>query len=374
MFTFLPFFFVLRKEGNLDEPLSMQSLIEKHLPLSFCQVFSPNNEGAYLTPVSTRKRNSVELPTTPFINYQKEKLNEFLQCSGVSSVKIPDLDISSVSSRTKRRYITCACDVIATVVRTLSPSNPGRLWEVLRSSSKLCDDFNIPKNPVTGTVKDNNEELLQALAETYVNASSRNVKRQVHSTIADLTTLKKIRTFIPGLTKYMFCEARKHRLQYGRGVLVMPKAGPRTRYDADKLDDFLDFITSPYIIQDLPFGQRKLKLSSGEVLQTPNVIRVSVNERIIDQYIHYCKESDKIPLSRSTLRRILSACQASSRKSLQGLDYYSTEGSNAFDDLIKLADKLVEHGYDSAVAQELQTKLKLGKNYIKSDFKVSLSV
>lgn len=332
-------------------------------------MFSPSCASYCYTPVNSGKRESLELPETPFISYRREKFNEFLKCSGVSPVNIPDLGISSVSSRTKRRYVACARDVIATVVKTLSPSNPGRLWQVLRSSSKLCDDLNASRPPPT-TKENDNHAFLAALSETYVNAPSRNIKRQVLSIIADLATWKEIRTFIPGLSKYMFCEARKHRLQYGRGVLVMPNSGPRIRYDMDKLDDFLSFITSPYIIQDLPFGQRSLTLSSGEVVQTPNVIRVSVNERIINQYIQCCKESDKVPLSKSTLRRILAACKASSRKCLQGLDYFSTEGSNAFDDLIRLVDKLVDHGFDQTIAQGLQTKLKLGKNYIKSDFKV----
>ena len=47
----------------------------------------------------------------------------------------------------------------------------------------------------------------------------------------------------------------------------------------------------PYIAQDFPFGEKVLKLSSGEVVQTPNVIRMSVNERIINQYLQYYEES-----------------------------------------------------------------------------------
>ena len=117
----------------------------------------------------------------------------------------------------------------------------------------------------------------------------------------------------------MFCEARKHRLTCGRGVLVAPKAGVRTRVDISQLDHFVNFITSPYIVQDLPFGERFLKLSSGEVIHTPNVIRVSVNERIIDQYLQYCQESEATPLSKSTLHRILSACSASVKNPSRGL-------------------------------------------------------
>ena len=123
--------------------------------------------------------------------------------------------------------------------------------------------------------------------------------------MADLTTFEEIRKFIPGLTRYMFCEARKHQLLSGRGAPVVSKSGPRCKIDLKELDHFLSFITSPYIIQDLPFGEKFLKLSSGEVVQTPNVIRVSVNERIISQKLQCCNESGRDPLSRSKLSRIL---------------------------------------------------------------------
>ena len=153
---------------------------------------------------------------------------------------------------------------------------------------------------------------------------------------------------------------------------MVQKAGPRTRVNINQLDHFLNFITSPYIVQDLhSAGERFLKLSSGEVIHTPNVIRVSVNERIIDQYLQYCQECEAVPLSKSTLRRILSACSASVRKSLQGLDYFISEGGKAFDDLLKLVDQLIDFGIESNVAQNLQRGLKSAKSYLKSDFKVS---
>ena len=212
------------------------------------------------------------------------------------------------------------------------------------------------------------EKYMKALAETR--ASSRNLKRQVLSIIADLTTYEEIRKFLPGLTKYMFCEARKHRLTCGRGAPVVQKAGVRTRVDINQLDHFVNFITSPYIVQDLPFGERFLKLSSGEVIHTPNVIRVSTNERIIAQYLQYCQECEVTSLGKSTLRRVLSAYRV--RKSLHGLDYFISDGGKAFDDLLKLVDQLIDFGIQSTVTQDLQRRLKTGKSYLKSDFEVRI--
>lgn len=304
------------------------------------------------------------------VNYRKEKLSDFLECCGLPPITMVDYDLSRVAERTRRRYLTELCSMFVALLQTLSPTNPGNLWKVLKSSDKICEALNLQTNQEKNASKEN-DKYLKALAETYNNASSRNVKRQVLSIIADLTTFEEIKSLLPGLTRYMFTEARKHRLVVGRGVPVVPKTNFRIKVDVSKLDHFISFITSPYIVQDLPFGQKLLKLSSGETIQTPNVIRVSVNEHIINQYEQYCKESDGTPLSRSTLRRILSACKASVRKCLQGLDNFHAEGSKAFDDISELVDKLGDSGsIETTRVQQLKMSLKLGKNYLKTDFKV----
>ena len=100
-----------------------------------------------------------------------------------------------------------------------------------------------------------------------------------------------------------------------------------------QVDHFLDFITSPHIIQDLPCGEKSIKLSTKEIVTVPNVIRTLIPESIVRQYLTYAEESNFKPLSRWTLLNILSNCSASVRKSLQGLDYISSTGAEAFDDL-----------------------------------------
>lgn len=55
------------------------------------------------------------------------------------------------------------------------------------------------------------------------------------------------------------------------------------RVDESQLDHFLFFITSPRVVQDLPFGQRYLFLTNGNILKTPNVIRSMIPQRITKQ-------------------------------------------------------------------------------------------
>ena len=145
---------------------------------------------------------------------------------------------------------------------------------------------------------------------------------------------------------------------------------PRMRLNECQLDHFLSFITSPHVVQDLPFGQRYLPLANGQVLECPNVIRSMIPQRIVTQYTQFCKEDGTKPLSPSTALRILSVCTATVRKSLQGLDYISADGAKAFDDLAGLLTKLKNHGCDEVLINSCEAALKAGKQYIKTDYKV----
>ena len=165
-----------------------------------------------------------------------------------------------------------------------------------------------------------------------------------------------------------------HRLQFGRGVSVPIQPTSRIRIDPKQLDHFLSFITSPHLVQDLPFGQKHLTLSSGQVLEVPNVIRTLIPQRITKQYSQYCEETRFQPFSERTMLRILSECSASVRKSLQGLDYFAADGTRAFEDLLTLVPKLAEYGADKRCKTRTTENLKAAKLYLKGDYKVNFFI
>ena len=141
-----------------------------------------------------------------------------------------------------------------------------------------------------------------------------------------------------------------------------------------KLEHFVSFITSPHVIQDVPFGEKLLKLSTGEIIKTPNVIRTMIPERIVEQYQQYCCETNFEPMSKRTQQRVLALCSSSVRKSLQGLDNFSPQGAEAFDHLEELVDKLVECGKTQQWAREIKQQLRLSKQYIMDDYKAGAYV
>ena len=160
---------------------------------------------------------------------------------------------------------------------------------------------------------------------------------------------------------------------YGGGAEVEARSMPRMYVSASQLDHFLDFITTEHITQELPIGERTLKLSSEEKITVLNVVRKVILERVVEQYNLFCTETGFAPMGRSTLHNILDDCSVSVRNSLQGLNYFTAQGTQAFDDLESVVDKFGEDcGMGSAWVKEKKEQLKEGKRYLKCDYKVPL--
>ena len=158
--------------------------------------------------------------------------------------------------------------------------------------------------------------------------------------------------------------ASKHSLQLGRGVAVPESSNPRMRVDRNQLDHFIYFITSGHIIQDLPFGEKRLKLTNGKKVKVPNIIRTMIPQRIVEQYTAFCQETGFLPFSKGTMLRILSECSGSVRKSLQGLDSYAAEGARAFEDLAGVVEN-ISTNVELSERREILYALKAGKLYLK---------
>ena len=119
------------------------------------------------------------------------------------------------------------------------------------------------------------------------------------------------------------------------------------RFSLNQIEHFIEFILSPIVSVDLPFGERTYKLSTSEKVIVPNMIRNMIHSRIVAQYNAYCEGTAGdgfVPLSNTILYNILHQCSAAIRKSLSGLDNISADGSGAFDALIEMCDQLIGFG------------------------------
>jgi hypothetical protein len=153
-----------------------------------------------------------------------------------------------MSVRTRKVHVSKAANAIVSALEVITPGDAGSLWKAVQSSRVM--------EQALGVQSPADVKYLEALAETYQNATSWSTRRQVLAIMADLVPLSEIQKFIPGLTEYRFKIARLHILKHGRGAALPVSRTPRVRIDDLRLDHFLEFITSPHVILDLPFGPR----------------------------------------------------------------------------------------------------------------------
>lgn len=298
----------------------------------------------------------------------RRQLNRFLQLRDISPVRHSlTVPWNEAHERTQRRYVRKAKQCISAVLEILTPEDSTSLWKALSETSAADQDKVAPKS-------DKELELLEVYAESYATAQHWSTRRQILSMMADKISFKELKEHIPTLTRYRYNIARRHRLLHGRAAPLPALENKRMKVEPSKLEHFVSFITSPHVIQDVPFGERLLKLSTGELVKTPNVIRTMIPERIVQQYEQYCKETAFKPMSKRTLQRVLGVCSASTRTCLQGLDNFSAQGSDAFDELDSLVDRLIDFGKTQAWGRDIKQQLRSSQQYLKGDYKVGYNM
>ena len=174
-----------------------------------------------------------------------DKLNEFLTYRDVSPVRHKlSAPWDDAHERAKRRYTSRAKESVREVLKVIASGQSTKFWAAVGDNVQAeCSQAGI--------------ELLEALAESYFNASHWSTRRQILSIMADKIPLKELQHYIPGVTSNRFSIARHHKLLHGRGTIVPVDVARRMRVDYAQVDHFLNFITSAHVVQDLPSGEKK---------------------------------------------------------------------------------------------------------------------
>ena len=202
----------------------------------------------------------------------------------------------SISSSTQRYYRKKAEQAVEIVLSAIAPGNSSWLLQQVLSKHQR----------VQGADAAFKEDAIVArLVALYNDANSWSTRQQILSIFASDYSKTELLQLVPGLTKFRIDEARKHAFQTKPGQPIEPPTITRTRLDPVKVDHILDFISSPTFLQDAAYGMKTLKLSSGENVEIPNVVRTVISSRLVQLYLSYCTESSFEPLGRSTLFSII---------------------------------------------------------------------
>ncbi|XP_076080552.1 uncharacterized protein LOC143051543 [Mytilus galloprovincialis] len=270
-------------------------------------------------------------------------------------------DISSLKPSTKRTVKRKVVSAIDTVLNGIAPGQSQALFKMIQD-----------KDPESA----NSSELQEIIVKIHQESTDRNTKQQLLSLIALSHTKKDLQQLIPGLTVYAINEARKHAKTNGHGAII-PKQLPvfRHRMDKDKLDHALDFFFSPSFHQVSSFGVKEMKLDNGNTVTIPEVVRTACHATLINVYTKFCTETEFLPLSRSTLFKILNACPSSRRTNLKGLDNCAADGGASYETLLTTVKEMGNYVVDEEVQVELRDckdSLNASKIYLKTDFKAHL--
>ena len=87
-------------------------------------------------------------------------------------------DWNEISESTKQRYTNRCAEIVAAVLKTVSPDNAGDLWQALTSSNATSKLLGIDE------LSKADQRYLEVLAEAYKNAVSWDSRRQVMSIMA----------------------------------------------------------------------------------------------------------------------------------------------------------------------------------------------
>ena len=103
---------------------------------------------------------------------------------------------------------------------------------------------------------------ISRLIKLHEEANSWFTKRQILSVFVNYYTKAQLHLLIPGLSFWAVDEARRHAAKVGVGKPVpQMETITRARLDPSKVDNFLDFISSPNFVQDVGVRNKNAKIA-----------------------------------------------------------------------------------------------------------------
>ena len=161
-----------------------------------------------------------------FNDESRKQLNRFLQVRDISPIRHTlTVPWNEAQSRTKRRYFRKAGQCVSAVLDVLAPQDSKCLWgELCESKGNLG---------ITGVKRRQDSELLDAFAESYLNAQHWSTRRQILSMLADKLSFKEVQEILPTVTSYRFNIARHHILLHGRAEPIPSNEKRRMKVDQE---------------------------------------------------------------------------------------------------------------------------------------------
>ncbi|CAF1386902.1 unnamed protein product, partial [Didymodactylos carnosus] len=213
---------------------------------------------------------------------KRETLIKFLRMCGSKKEPWVTKDYSRFGRQVKKNFLSNSRSIIKTVTSYIAPNDTDEVIHDIFHTKKDTTNCKLDKQFIS---------VMEAISDAYNNAEKWTTRREILSVVAPKINYKLVQPFIPGITKYRSSAVRRHALEFGTGKHIESTPVLRQRFEDYQVEHFIDFILSPHICTDMPFGEQCLKVSDGTELLVPNTIRNLIPSRIIDQYYSYILEN-----------------------------------------------------------------------------------
>lgn len=294
---------------------------------------------------------------------KRAALDTFLETSDQSPIKKTMCKEWVEAHASTTSYYTKKCTgILNAVCTTLAPGQEVELLQSVVKSAALRKMLDMDHN--TGS-----HEILECLCQLYKLAETPSIRKKVLSIIAPNYEYFEVKEILD-ISRYQFNTALKYASYcspgYGLHMRQQDDVRHRQTITDAQHDHFIDFILSPQVSIDCPFGSTKMSTETGIEVVVPVVIMKHHKSEVVRQYMAYCDESEFKPCSESSCMRILADIRPKMRKSMHGLDNYHADGMDGFDTLKKLATEIfiINH-------TEIVKKLERGQRYLKCEYAVS---
>uniref|UniRef100_A0A0N5BBM9 C2H2-type domain-containing protein n=1 Tax=Strongyloides papillosus TaxID=174720 RepID=A0A0N5BBM9_STREA len=203
------------------------------------------------------------------------------------------------------------------------------------------------------------------------NEKNSTLRNAVVSVFSSIFTFKDLESRVDDLTRYQF--------HIGKRINVDPSLNvPREkriiqRVPDNKIEHFIEFLTSPTVSTVLPYDEKNIKYKDRKIKIGAVILNYSKKD-LVDLYKKYCNDRNiESIISDSTMYKIINCCNLKYKTPKVCVDYIKQAVE---DSLFKILDKIKDIPDNVLLkteSEDIKTFLKFVKKYVINEFQYSIT-
>jgi len=232
------------------------------------------------------------------IEYKKRRaVNNLLKAADHGPITVLTKPWNTLTEKTQKTYLNKTTEIVESALSVLAPDQEQSVLSDWIKNKTVREELGIVEDIQT-------DEVLECLMTVYKDSDTWQLKRLILSMVALQFKLKDIQKHAK-VSSSQYSDARMHAKMHGPGKPVPDEQNVRLVIDDNSLEHFIEFLFSQTISIDSPFGEKKMKLSSGKELTVPRMILRMHKTHVVNLYIAYCKAGNHKVFSERTYLRII---------------------------------------------------------------------